>query len=217
MPTTLGVAQEGGRTDGWPFNSLFDRIVPARTLTDVNHIDCLLLWGGTDISPSLYGQNPAPQNEGPALPSKRDLIEWQMVQHCVKNNIPIIGVCRGAQLLCAFDGGKLAQHIDGHMTSHTIVTDAGEIFYAAASHHQMMLPAPGAEIIATSRMPMHDGFYIGEDGIYELIEEDGFLEPEVVYFPKIQALGFQPHPEWESANSPFLKWAVNLVHTQFLA
>ena len=215
MPTTLGVAQQGGPQTGQPFNSLFDRIVPIHNPQDTLRIDCLLLWGGTDISASLYGEEPASYNEGPAQPSKRDLIEWECIKKCVANNIPIIGVCRGAQLLCVYDGGKLAQDVSGHLAGHEIVTEDGEVFMASANHHQMMLPRKNAHIIATSKEQLHGGMYVGSADKLHFIT-DGTLDPEVVFFPDIKALGIQPHPEWQDPNTPFVKWVLDVVHTQFL-
>ncbi len=212
----LLVAEEGGPSDGYPFNKLFDVVVPARQLKDLEGVTCLLLWGGTDICPKLYGETANEFCEAGNLPSKRDLFEWRLLEQAVAHNIPIIGVCRGAQLLCAFDGGKLAQDIGGHSAGHNVVTKDGEVFYAAANHHQMMLPQPHNELLAVSSKALHPGFYIGENNTINTIPPS-FKEPEAVYFPKLKALGFQPHPEWMKAEEAFVQWCLATVTEKFFA
>ena len=76
-----------------------------------NHV--LILHGGGDISPALYNKPVAPRGGGYYKPSHRDQQEWMFIKEAVKQNIPIVGICRGAQMLCAFDGGELVQHIKG--------------------------------------------------------------------------------------------------------
>lgn len=60
----------------------------------LKHEQYVIFWGGTDINPELYGEKPSPYTQ---IPDKyRDNIETQQALYCIKNNIPIIGICRGA-------------------------------------------------------------------------------------------------------------------------
>jgi anthranilate/para-aminobenzoate synthase component II len=212
----LLVAEEGGPNDGGPFRKLFDAASVARQLKDLDNASCLLLWGGTDISPKLYGETANNFCESGNIPSKRDLFEWRLIEKAVASHIPIIGVCRGAQLLCAFDGGKLAQDIGGHGSGHELITVDGECFYAAANHHQMMLPLSHNEVLAVAAKVYHPGFYVGEhNAIYPIPTK--FREPEVVYFPKLKALGIQPHPEWMDDEQQFVTWCLKVVNEKFFA
>lgn len=212
--TTLGVCEHGPE-DGSHFKKLFDKTQLMDSRRDIHKIDCLLLWGGTDVCPALYGEKPNAFNEAGPIPSRRDLLEWTLITEAVARGIPIIGVCRGAQLLCAFDGGTLAQDVGGHQHGHEIVTNDGETFFAQANHHQMMLPRKSNTMLASTLLPLHKGHYVGNnDAIINFPEK--FLEPEVVYFPDIKAIGFQPHPEWCPEDSAFVQWCLSTVKKVFL-
>jgi hypothetical protein len=119
--TALGA----GRTGSWSVRKfLFTHKKSIRD--DFKDIDCLLLWGGEDIHPSFYREAPHPRNETQqAAPSERDIHEWKAMLYCKAHNIPMIGVCRGAQFLCVFAGGKLAQDVDRHDTNIPIVPSMG--------------------------------------------------------------------------------------------
>lgn len=195
----LGVLEYGVQ-DGFPFNRCFDGIKRIRSLEDFDakELSAVVFWGGTDISPSLYQEKANSFSEARNEPSRRDLFEWTLMKYCTGEAIPMIGVCRGAQLLCAFAGGKLAQHVTGHNASHEITTNEGEIFKPRADHHQMMLPGlPGEvehELLAWSTHPRSD-YYIGQGETITYFPA-GFKEPEIVWFPGIRGLAIQPHPEW---------------------
>lgn len=117
-----------------------------------------------------------------------------MAQEAIRLGIPVLGICRGAQLLCALDGGTLWQHVDGHAGDpHGIVFKNGMRGWTNSYHHQMMRPTKDAKILAVS--PPLSKKKWAEDPDYP---ETGFFpeEPEIVHFPKINALGVQGHPEW---------------------
>src|SRR5512139_2001888 len=101
----------------------------------------LLLWGGTDINPDIYFEEPLPTTDKPDI--SRDSREIVAVVEAIDSGKPIIGICRGAQLLCALNGGKLDQHNPKHRgNSHPIFTHDGKILYdVAADHHQIMIPS----------------------------------------------------------------------------
>lgn len=151
----------------------------------------LVVWGGADISPSLYERAVGTQTYADALPSRRDQLEWDLMKGAVELNIPIIGICRGAQMLCALAGGFLVQDITNHGSSHDVITNTDEIFKASSLHHQMMFPFEvDHELIAWSRGKLSRH--------YLDVDEDIKVpcEPEFVYFPKQQGIAIQWHPEF---------------------
>lgn len=73
----------------------------------------LLLTGGQDINPEIYNQtNDSGLSKN--ISEKRDKFERELLDIALKNNIPILGICRGLQITNAHLGGSLFQHIDNH-------------------------------------------------------------------------------------------------------
>lgn len=108
---------------------------------DANHKfeegDILILEGGTDINPEIYGEKRGRYTQSPDR--QRDEVEIALFNSAVFSGIPILGICRGAQLACALSGGKLIQHIENHTRSHEVVTEEGESYTTSSCHHQAMI------------------------------------------------------------------------------
>ena len=172
---------------------------------DLADVDCLVLWGGTDIGTGIYNEKPNKFCLTEKL-STRDRIELRLIHAAIKRDLPILGICRGAQLLCCVAGGKLLQHIENHGQDHNIklLDEDGSVMRATSSHHQMMLPPQNAKILAVATEPT-----IGvnqHNGCVNVPEV-----PEVVFFPNIKALGIQPHPEWASPETPFNQYVIRKI------
>lgn len=214
---TLGYMKGTGQV--YPFDSLY------KNRKDVLHqgiegIDALVVWGGTDIHPSYYNQKAHKWNEqyGTAIPINRDIVEWRAMKWAKANNVPIIGVCRGAQMACAFAGGSLIQHVSNHNSGeHQLYCEDSVIRTTNSVHHQMMYPyGVDHRLIAWARG--HSDTY--EDGYGDMTEDmknQGFKEPEIVYFPGINALAIQGHPEWMAKDSDFVQYCLELVQKEFLS
>lgn len=71
-------------------------------------LDALIISGGDDIGPALYGGETDVMKE---LDPKRDELEIDWINRALKSNIPLLGICRGAQLINVVLGGKLHQDI----------------------------------------------------------------------------------------------------------
>jgi putative glutamine amidotransferase len=74
----------------------------------------LVLSGGIDVDPQLYGQSRHPETDWHH--PFRDRYELALLQEALRRDLPVLGICRGHQLLNVFMGGKLVQHIadDSH-------------------------------------------------------------------------------------------------------
>jgi len=190
----LGFCPIGNGDSIAPFDKVFEE-KQAIAKEGFAGVDAVIFWGGTDISPSLYREPSHLRTQQTDVPSPRDIFEWKAMNYCKANNIPMIGVCRGAQLMCVFAGGKLIQHVNGHHSPHLVTTVTNENFTVTSDHHQMMYPFDvDHELLAMSSRKMSSLY---EDGwnrsITDMIDKP---EAEVVFFPKIQGLAIQGHPEW---------------------
>ncbi len=157
-------------------------------ITDLGYIeelvsaaDAILLTGGDDVAPELYGEERT-ERCGP-VSYLRDDFELKLVGLAVQKGIPVLGICRGIQVMNVALGGSLYQHMGGHMQeldksqpSHFVTVTGSPLFecYGGRSrvnsfHHQALKRvAEGLRICAVSDdgcteavfMPNHP-FFVG--------------------------------------------------------
>jgi gamma-glutamyl-gamma-aminobutyrate hydrolase PuuD len=191
-----------------PFG-IFEEVVHITHKNQLKTDGVLILWGGEDIGTKLYNEEPNKwvSNE---YPSKRDLFEIELITEAISKGIPIIGICRGAQLLCVSAGGKLMQHINNHNGTHkvTLHDEGGSVIACNSAHHQMMIPNKSAKILASATETTGNDQY----NTYSVIDE----VPEVVYFPLIKALGIQAHPEWNNCPRDFVAYCTRKIKEYLL-
>lgn len=143
-------------------------------------VDGLLLSGGRDIDASSYREPPDPRNE-PGDPL-RDRVELAVGRLALSRGVPVLGVCRGMQLLNLIAGGGIAQHLEdpewihrgepGTFVDHDVEVEPGSRLAAALgggavkvrSHHHQGVAAIGAGLTVTARSP---------DGLVEAFESEG--------------------------------------------
>lgn len=202
----------------------FDKFYPTATLEcvlDPKQLEVinslLIVWGGADIHPSLYDRPTNGSHVG-QVPSVRDVVEWNLMVQAKQLGIPIIGVCRGAQMLCALQGGRLVQDVTGHSGAPHPIQDvqSGDTVTTSSVHHQMMYPfdrdgnqLPG-EIVAVSKPISHHYMDLNDIEKEKLLSLSG--EPEIYYF-KDGGIGIQGHPEYMSENYPFNKYVKRIIDT----
>ncbi|MCS6844362.1 MAG: gamma-glutamyl-gamma-aminobutyrate hydrolase family protein [Caldilineales bacterium] len=79
----------------------------------VAQLDGLLLSGGGDVHPKFYGEK-LDGTERSSIHEGRDRLELALTRAALAADLPILGVCRGFQVLNVAMGGRLLQHVDGH-------------------------------------------------------------------------------------------------------
>ncbi|MDO5726034.1 MAG: gamma-glutamyl-gamma-aminobutyrate hydrolase family protein [Tissierellia bacterium] len=161
----------------------------------IKRIDMLVLTGGDDVHPRWYGQNP--MHNCTEIDYKRDLTDMALLKAAIDEGVPVLGICRGLQIINSYLGGTLIQDIPtqadrayGHRSWDTYTTGHHEIELMKDSflhkifgkdklmvnsiHHQAIkIVAPGMKTSAKSF-----------DGIIEAFEN----EEKKLY-------GVQFHPE----------------------
>lgn len=136
--------------------------------------DYVVFSGGSDINPLLYGEKPHPKTHFSLQRDFNTSLLFNTFKH-----VPKIGVCRGAQFLCAMYGGKLTQHIETHLSHsygvHPVLENLHDAeAYVLGDHHQGCQLGPGMKLICDA-----------PDGVVEAF-----------YIPEGKALCVQFHPEW---------------------
>ncbi|HIE26020.1 TPA: gamma-glutamyl-gamma-aminobutyrate hydrolase family protein [Candidatus Poribacteria bacterium] len=180
----------------------------------IDIIDGLLLSGGGDIDPSFFNEEPI--SALGSIDPNRDSVEMLLSKAALEQDLPVLAICRGIQVLNVAAGGTLYQDISQHSketlkhrqsapgwhASHTIQMEPGslisEIFGKRTGrvnsfHHQAVRDAA-------------DGFYVSarsNDGIIEAIESREYrFMLGVQFHPEMM---FQHHPEAANIFAAFVK------------
>ncbi len=194
-----------------PFDAVYkDAAKVGPTEIWAGKVHALVIWGGADISPAIYNEPVGPHTGASNRLSYRDKVEVEACKAAIDVGIPIIGVCRGAQLLCALAGGKLVQDVSGHIGDHMITTNTGRNLVTSSVHHQMMYPWEVQHTLIAWSEESRSRDYVGVDAAK--IEK----EPEIVYFPKINGLAIQGHPEFMHPKCTFVEYCNSLVREYLL-
>lgn len=116
---------------------------PERAAAAVARLDGLVVAGGPDVDPVRYGAERDPRT-GPPAPD-RDVWELALIDAALAAGVPLLGICRGMQLLNVALGGTLVQHLDGHAEvvgvfgGHPVKPVPGTL-YAAAVPEETTVP-----------------------------------------------------------------------------
>jgi putative glutamine amidotransferase len=192
--TYLNAVRRGG---GLPVGLAPEVLSAADVASLASRVDGLLLIGGADLDPACYGQERTARTEATYL--ERDEFELALVRAAFAADLPVLGICRGLQILNVASGGSLHQHLGdagfgehrplpgslGEDTFHEVEVESDSLLARATgteretvnSHHHQGIDRIGAGGRAVARsLP---------DGVVEAIEW-----PHLRY-----GLGVQWHPE----------------------
>ena len=158
-------------------------------------LDGLILAGGVDVDPATYGASAHETTDPPN--EMRDAFELSLARRALERDLPLLGICRGMQVMNVAAGGTLHQHLpelvghDAHRETigvfgdHEVELDegslaaraAGEARHATKSHHHQAVDALAEGFVVTGRSLLDD-------------------LPEAIEAPdRRYALGVQWHPE----------------------
>jgi putative glutamine amidotransferase len=108
----------------------------------------LLLMGGTDVNPKLYGEEARPETDQPD--DQRDEAELRVIDEAIRNDIPIFAICRGLQILNVYHGGTLIQHLSAGEAHDPETEDRG-----AHAHEVAVEPGTQLARIAGGRLQVN--------------------------------------------------------------
>jgi putative glutamine amidotransferase len=126
----------------------------------IERLDAVVFAGGADLDPGLYGAEPHPETTG--LRPERDAAEVPLMKAALERDVPLLGICRGMQVLSVVRGGSLVQHLPytvGHERHrpapgtyglHDIRLEPGSLAHrllgdrvSVPSYHHQGLASPG--------------------------------------------------------------------------
>jgi len=168
--------------------------IAARAEKLARQFDGILISGGADLDPAMFGEEPLNDAGVTLIHPLRPAFEKQLVQAARRHKKPLLGICYGCQFFNVIEGGTLWQDIPTQLpkamnhseTRHTVKIEPesllhdiiGESEVEIASFHHQAIARPAASARVTAQ---------AEDGIIEAIEFD--RDPFW--------LGVQWHPEWD--------------------
>jgi putative glutamine amidotransferase len=126
----------------------------------LNSIAGLVLMGGTDVNPKLYGASPAPEVDEPD--DERDAVEWRLIDEAMERDLPILAICRGMQMLNVHHGGSLHQHL-GSPKHDTEFEDKSTIAHEVIVEPESHL----AEIVGSNRLRVNSRHHQAVDRLGE--------------------------------------------------
>jgi GMP synthase-like glutamine amidotransferase len=169
------------------------------SVRNANDADLIVFTGGSDVSPTLYGEKVLPVS---FVNLQRDLEEKDIFERY--KSIPKVGICRGGQFLNVMSGGKMFQDVSNHTRSHYMVnllkTDGidDDKLLVTSTHHQMMRPGPKGHVLAIALNEENNSNRLSSRYLAAEITEFPEYDTEVVWYPETNSLCFQPHPEFSS-------------------
>lgn len=197
---TLKIYHVGGNVG---YSNWIENSEPVNNLEEA---DLVIFTGGEDVYPGYYDE---PVNPRTYYSKSRDEREIAQFKKVLELNIPILGVCRGSQLSCVMAGGKLVQHQNNPAFKHPIKTYNNVELTMSSTHHQAQhpfnLPEEDYKILAWSE----DIVQYREDGNQQEMETP--KDCEIVYYPKINTLAIQGHPEMILEEEETIKWCRELL------
>ena len=163
----------------------------------LHRLDGLIVSGGVDVDPASYGAKPHPETKG--WSTERDAFELALIRRATELDMPVLGICRGMQILNVAFGGTLIQHLPetfGHEDHRRVPGNFDEADHDVRLVRDSLAAVAAGELLHTTKSHHHQGVDVlgeglavtGTSAIDDLVEAIELPERRFV-------LGVQWHPE----------------------
>lgn len=173
----------------------------------VHHLDGLVLTGGADVEPERYGHDNTASDTEP----RRDEVEFALFEVALGDALPVLGICRGLQLINVHQGGTLEQHVPEHSR------------YDLAPHEEshVLTFTPGSELHRlygdTAQVNSLHHQAVGQVGTgvsVTAVAEDGTVEG--IELAGMPVIAVQWHPEMMNHADPSFGWIVDRARERMI-
>ncbi|MEH7417935.1 gamma-glutamyl-gamma-aminobutyrate hydrolase family protein [Neobacillus drentensis] len=159
--------------------------------------DGIILSGGEDVDPLFYGEDPHPQL-GPTT-RERDLAEISIAKYALENNIPLLAICRGIQILNVALGGTLLQDISSQVKEpiqHSQkVARSSETHWVNIQKDSKLFQILDSEQVRVNSLHHQSINKVAKDLRVVAESSDGIVEAVEYIYPSTFTVGVQWHPE----------------------
>jgi putative glutamine amidotransferase len=169
--------------------------LPARRLASIiDRLDGVCLSGGPDLEPACYGAESHPQL-GPTEPEV-DLFELGLVRAARRRGLPLLAICRGAQVLNVARGGSLVQHLPdvSRAIAHRQTTPASEASHGVALAAESKL----AQIVGSHRIEVNSFHHQAVDRLGAGLEPVAWADDGVIEAVEAPGDGFTLGVQWHA-------------------
>jgi len=170
----------------------------------VARLDALVIAGGQDVDPRRYGRQPT--SAGSRLDPDRDRFELALIEAALARRLPLLGICRGMQLLNVVHGGTLVDDLTPVQgVEHTLVVYPPHVrvhaVELAPGTALRQLYGPAIEVNSFHHQAIGQ---LGDGIVAAGVAPDGVIE--AVELPSAPAVGVQWHPEMLPDPDPIFDW-----------
>ncbi len=181
--------------------------IPVHLPVDVDiavagRLDGLVLTGGTDIDPRRYGADPHPELLAPE--PERDELELGLFSAALASEVPVLGICRGIQLINVHQGGTLDQHTPDHARFDVPVTHG--------VHEITFTEGSTVHALYGDSLAVNSLHHQAVDEVGDGLEATGWAEDGTIEALELgdRVVAVQWHPEMMATRStdPIFRWIV---------